>query len=85
MFIRFVSGKIDEDSLVAAGLFCAASELRWSEGLPDYEFEALKELRDGSTFIWLRRLIICPAIAATIEGSAGSSPPHTNTCGERGN
>ena len=46
MFIRFVSGKIDEDSLVAAGLFCAASELRWSEGLPDYEFEALKELRD---------------------------------------
>jgi len=61
MFIRFVSGKIDEDSLVTAGLFCAASELRWSEGLPDYEFEALKELRDwfnvhlASPFDHLRR------------------------------
>ena len=46
MFIRFVSGEIDEDSHVAAGLFCAASQLRWSEGLPDYDFEALTELKD---------------------------------------
>ena len=46
MFIRFVSGAIDEDSRVSAGLFCAASELRWTDGLPDYEFEALGELRD---------------------------------------
>ena len=46
VFIRFVSGEIDEDSHVAAGLFCAASQLRWSEGLPDYEFDALTELKD---------------------------------------
>jgi hypothetical protein len=29
MFIRFVSGEIDETSGVFAGLFCAASQLRW--------------------------------------------------------
>jgi len=46
MFIRFVSGEIDESSGVFAGLFCAASELRWNDGLPDYEIEALTELRD---------------------------------------
>src|SRR5688572_9578929 len=46
MFIRFVSAEIDERSHVTAGLFCAASQLRWSEGLPDYEFDALTELRD---------------------------------------
>ena len=46
MFIRFVGAEIDERSHVSAGLFCAASQLRWSEGLPDYEFEALTELKD---------------------------------------
>ena len=46
MFIRFVSGHIDERSHVTAGLFCAAYKLRRSECLPDYEFEALMELRD---------------------------------------
>jgi hypothetical protein len=46
MFIRFISGEIDECSKVAAGLFRVASDLRWSDGLPDYEFEALTELRD---------------------------------------
>jgi len=46
MFIRFVSGQIDHSSGVLAGLFCAASELRWSDGLPDYEIEALRELRN---------------------------------------
>lgn len=46
MFIRFISAEIDEDSHVAAGLFCAASDLGESEGLPDYEFDALTELRD---------------------------------------
>src|SRR5215813_11045233 len=46
MFTRFVSAQIDHRSHVAAGLFCAASDLRWSEGLPDYEFDALTELRD---------------------------------------
>jgi hypothetical protein len=46
MFIRFVSGEVDERSQVAAGPFCAASQLRWSEGLPDYELDALTELKD---------------------------------------
>lgn len=46
MFIRFVSAEIDEGSLVTAGLFCAASDLRESEGLPDYEFDALTALWD---------------------------------------
>ena len=46
MFIRFVSGKIDEDSHVAAGLFCAASELRTSHELPQYELDSLDELRE---------------------------------------
>jgi hypothetical protein len=45
MFIRFVSGEIDEDSRVSAGLFCAASELRSSGGLPGYEFDALEKLK----------------------------------------
>ena len=46
MFIRLVSSEIDERSHVAAGLFCAASKLRWTDELPDYEFDALSELRD---------------------------------------
>jgi len=46
MFIRFISGAIHERAHVAAGLFCAAGELRRSEGLPDYEFDALTELKD---------------------------------------
>src|SRR5712691_6157676 len=46
MFIRFVGAEIDEHAHVAAGLFCAASKLRWSEDLPDYEFDALTELKD---------------------------------------
>ena len=46
MFIRFVSGEIDEDSRVSAGLFCAALELRWEDGLPQYEIDLLSELRD---------------------------------------
>ncbi len=44
MFIRFVSSEIDEDSHVSAGLFCATSEL-WNYSLPQYEVEALSELR----------------------------------------
>ena len=46
MFIRFVCSQIDEHSLKSAGLFCAASKLRWSDDLPRYEFEALCEIRD---------------------------------------
>lgn len=60
MFIRFISGEIDEYSHLAAGLFSAAYELRWSDDLPDYELDALKELRDwfnihlASPFDYLR-------------------------------
>lgn len=45
MFIRFFSGEIDEYSHLSAGLFTAASRLYWADDLPDYEIEALKELR----------------------------------------
>ena len=44
MFIRFVSGKVDEDSHVLAGLFCAAYDLAYSGDIPRYEFEAVREL-----------------------------------------
>jgi hypothetical protein len=43
MFIRFVSGEIDEYSHVPAGLFCAAYELNGY--LPKYEVEALRDLK----------------------------------------
>jgi hypothetical protein len=46
MFIRFVSGEIDEDSHVAAGLFRAAFKLLQEVRLPDYEYEALREPMD---------------------------------------
>ena len=46
MFIRFLSSEIDERSQVAAGLFIAASKLRWTDALPDYEFDALSELKN---------------------------------------
>jgi hypothetical protein len=42
MFIRFVSSKIDEDSQVCAGLFCAAYDLNGY--VPKYDVEALSEL-----------------------------------------
>jgi hypothetical protein len=46
MFIRFVSSEIDEHSHVSAGLFCAASKFRWTDELPDFEFDALSEVRN---------------------------------------
>ena len=46
MFIRFLSSEIDQRSQVAAGLFRAASKLRWTDKLPDYELDALSELRN---------------------------------------
>ena len=46
MFIRFVSSEIDVRSRVSAGLFCAASELRWADSLPAYELDALRELQN---------------------------------------
>ena len=45
MFIRFCSSEIDEDSLVPVGIFCAASDLLESDELPDYEFDAIFELK----------------------------------------
>lgn len=46
MFIRFVSGETDADSQVSAGLFCAANEI-WRYGyMPEYEFDALTELKN---------------------------------------
>jgi len=46
MFIRFVSGEIDEDSLVSAGLFTAAVELLYDPLFPDEEYYPLRELMD---------------------------------------
>ena len=46
MLIRFVSGEIDEDSHVSAGLFCAASKLIHEVALWDYEYYALREPMD---------------------------------------
>ena len=42
MFIRFVSGEIDENSHVSEGLF--GTVLRWSEELPVYEIDSIEEL-----------------------------------------
>ena len=46
MFIRFVSGEIDEDSHVSAGLFRSAYKLIREVWLPDYEYEALRGTLD---------------------------------------
>lgn len=45
MFIRFVSGEIDEDSHLPAGLFCAALDLLDSDEIPNYESDLLRELK----------------------------------------
>ena len=44
MFIRFVSGEIDEDAHVSAGLFCAAFKLLDETVLPDHEYAAIANL-----------------------------------------
>jgi len=46
MFIRFVSGALDEDSHVSAGVFCAAFELLDEPWLSDEDYFALRELID---------------------------------------
>jgi hypothetical protein len=43
VFIRFVSGEIDEDSHLSAGLFRAVSSLLDEVVLPDYEYLALMD------------------------------------------
>ena len=55
MFIRFISGEIDEYSHAPAGLFSAALDLLWSDELPDYEFETLKEAKE-----WFDRYMASP-------------------------
>lgn len=44
MFIRFISGNIDERSKLSAGLFCAAYQLRYDGQLPEYELDRLLDL-----------------------------------------
>jgi hypothetical protein len=55
MFIRFVSGQIDEHSHVSAGLFCAAYRLRDETPLPDHEYDRLAELMS-----WFNRHLEAP-------------------------
>jgi hypothetical protein len=44
MFIRFASGDFDPDARVRAGLFRALDQLYWSDEVPEYELDTLKEL-----------------------------------------
>ena len=46
MFIRFVSGEIDEDSHVSVGLFTAVFHLMDDPVLPDDDYYVLRELMD---------------------------------------
>lgn len=46
MFIRFVSGAIDDDSHVSAGLFAAAFDLLDEPWLSNEDYYALRELID---------------------------------------
>jgi hypothetical protein len=55
LFIRFISGEIDEYSHVPAGLFSAALDLLWSDELPPYEVETLKEVKE-----WFDRHMASP-------------------------
>ena len=55
MFIRFISGEIDEDSHVSAGLFCAAGKLLEETRLPEYQYDVLRECLD-----WFRNHLECP-------------------------
>ena len=55
MFIRFCSAAIDPDSLVPAGLFCAALDLLDSGELPEYESDAIRELEE-----WFDKHLLSP-------------------------
>ena len=46
MFIRFVSGEVDEESHVSVGLFTAAFDLLHEPDLRDEEYYALRHLLD---------------------------------------
>ena len=44
MFIRFISGEIDEGSRLSGGLFCAVTQLEETDYIPKYELEAAEEI-----------------------------------------
>jgi hypothetical protein len=44
MFIRFISGAVDENSHLAAGLFSAACDFHESGYVPRYEYDVITEL-----------------------------------------
>ena len=46
MFIRFTSGELDPDARVPAGLFHALYLLQWSDEVPKYELDALREIEN---------------------------------------
>ena len=65
--------RLIEDSHVSAGLFCAAVEFRWTDGLPHYEFEALSELGDWFNTHLKSPFDYLPASSSAMkEGSPGS-------------
>jgi hypothetical protein len=85
MFIRFVTGEIDEDSHVSAGLFCAAFNLLDETVLPDEDYAALADL-----MAWFRVHLKGPfeyrlnRRGVHSEQSAGSNQPRTDICLGRG-
>jgi len=46
MFIRFASGEVDPDARVPTGLFHAIDQLYWSDEVPEYERDALREVEN---------------------------------------
>jgi hypothetical protein len=46
MFIRFASGEIDSDARVPVGLFHALHQLYWSDEVPRYEIDALRDIEN---------------------------------------
>ena len=46
MFIRFASGELDPDARVPAGLFHALYLLQWSDEVPKYELDAVRQIEN---------------------------------------
>ena len=46
MFIRFTSGELDPDARVPVGLFHSLKQLYWSDEVPTYELDALREIQN---------------------------------------
>jgi len=46
MFIRFASCELDPDARVPVGLFHALDQLYWSDEVPRYELDALREIEN---------------------------------------